>query len=235
MEQYRGTNRGSYIWGRSVHNTRIERLWYDVTSGFGAKWKNFFLELEVHHHLNPQNSAHIWLLHHLFIDHINQDAQEWAMSWNSHNLRIQGERERSPRDIFFFSILQDGPRGLYSPNSEQLYVQQPANEDPDDLVSYGVDYDTNNDRALMAHHVENNPSELEDNFQPGGQLDPHPSNFSKVDCVPPSCPFTLEEVNLMDSLLSQHVDTSSRNMGVRRLIWDEALQIATELYSRHSV
>ncbi|KAJ7488564.1 hypothetical protein B0H11DRAFT_2406659, partial [Mycena galericulata] len=38
---------------RSVHNTRIERLWYDVTHGFGKKWKVFFLDLETNHGLNP--------------------------------------------------------------------------------------------------------------------------------------------------------------------------------------
>ncbi|KAJ7433788.1 hypothetical protein FB451DRAFT_1064009, partial [Mycena latifolia] len=38
---------------RSVHNTRIERLWYDVTHGFGKKWKVFFLDLEANHGLNP--------------------------------------------------------------------------------------------------------------------------------------------------------------------------------------
>ncbi|KAJ7752190.1 hypothetical protein DFH07DRAFT_745091, partial [Mycena maculata] len=38
---------------RSVHNTRIERLWYDVTHGFGKKWKVFFLDLETNHRLNP--------------------------------------------------------------------------------------------------------------------------------------------------------------------------------------
>ncbi|KAF7346893.1 hypothetical protein MVEN_01441500 [Mycena venus] len=62
MEENRGVVRGSYIWGesialafdiRSVHNTRIKRLWYDVTHGFGQKWKRFFMDLEVHHGLNP--------------------------------------------------------------------------------------------------------------------------------------------------------------------------------------
>lgn len=62
---------------RSVHNTRIERLWYDVTHGFGEKWKKFFYLLESHHGLNPLAPAHIWLLHHLFLAAINEDAQEW--------------------------------------------------------------------------------------------------------------------------------------------------------------
>ncbi|KAJ6474110.1 hypothetical protein DFH09DRAFT_1462008 [Mycena vulgaris] len=100
MEEHRGLERGSYIWGRSVHNTRIERLWYDVTHGFGFKWKQFIIDLEFHHDLNPSLPAHIWLLHHLFLDSVNQDAQEWAAAWNSHHLQIRGERGRSPRDMF---------------------------------------------------------------------------------------------------------------------------------------
>ncbi|GBE86435.1 predicted protein [Sparassis crispa] len=111
MEVNKGSGRGSYIWG-SVHNTRIERLWYDVTHGFGQKWKNFFLDLEVNHGFNRRLAAHIWLLHYLFLDAINDDAQEWAHAWNSHRLQIRGERSRSPRDIFLFSMVQDGPRGL---------------------------------------------------------------------------------------------------------------------------
>jgi hypothetical protein len=98
---------------RSIHNTRIERLWYNVTHGFGQKWKNFFIDLETHHGLNPQIPAHIWLLHCLFLDCINKDAQEWAAAWNAHKLELWGELpgfgRRSPNDIFFFSMLEDGP------------------------------------------------------------------------------------------------------------------------------
>lgn len=107
METYRGAERGSYIWGRyvhapkhihyifshhfrSVHNTRIERLWYDVTSGFGQKWKNFFADLETNCGLTPNIPAHIWLLHHLFLDAINQDAAEWVQMWNNHVIQIKG-------------------------------------------------------------------------------------------------------------------------------------------------
>ncbi|KAH9831803.1 uncharacterized protein C8Q71DRAFT_714853, partial [Rhodofomes roseus] len=41
---------------RSVHNTRVERLWYDFTRGVGQKWKNFFLELEHNAGLQPSRS-----------------------------------------------------------------------------------------------------------------------------------------------------------------------------------
>ncbi|OSD04898.1 hypothetical protein PYCCODRAFT_1443684 [Trametes coccinea BRFM310] len=82
MEAARGLNRGSYIWGRSVHNTRIERLWYDVTQGFGSKWKNFLLDLEHHHGLDTDSAAHLWL------------------------------RAASPRELFMFGMLQHGPRGI---------------------------------------------------------------------------------------------------------------------------
>ena len=56
---------------RSVHNSRIERIWYDVTEGFGGKWKDFFTDLEANEGLDVDNQAHIWLLHHLYLDDIN--------------------------------------------------------------------------------------------------------------------------------------------------------------------
>ncbi|KAJ7828422.1 hypothetical protein B0H13DRAFT_2240860 [Mycena leptocephala] len=76
MDHTRRVSHGSYIWGWRVHNKHIERLWYDVTHSFGQKWKKFFTILEVHNGLNSQVPAHIWLLHHLFLHHINADAQD---------------------------------------------------------------------------------------------------------------------------------------------------------------
>jgi len=63
---------------RSVHNIHIERLWVDFTAGVGAKWKNFFEELEVQSDLDPNLLSHIWLLHYLFLDKLNQDITDWA-------------------------------------------------------------------------------------------------------------------------------------------------------------
>lgn len=47
---------------RSVHNSRIERLWYDVTVGFGRKWKEMFQHLEAQEGLNTACRPHKWLL-----------------------------------------------------------------------------------------------------------------------------------------------------------------------------
>lgn len=39
----RGLNRASFMWGSSVFNTRIERLWVEVGKRFARAWRAFFL------------------------------------------------------------------------------------------------------------------------------------------------------------------------------------------------
>ena len=241
MEENMGVDRGSYIWGRSVilfpfglfgidhilsimtyrsvHNTWIERLWYHITHAFGQKWKNFFLDLETHHSLNPRAAEHVWLLHHLFLDAVNQDAQEWAHAWNSHHLQIRGERERSPRDIFIFSMLQDGPRGVQR-------LTTPTDKPVDDLASHGIDWDVTDDHRLMNHLLWENPQAWEDDnpFSSG------PVTASHVPCEPPDCPFSTAQVLELDTRLGNLVDVSSRNMHIRHMVWVEALEICTFIY-----
>jgi len=210
---------------RSVHNTRIERLWYDVTHGFGQKWKNFFIELETHHHLDPRSPSHIWLLHHLFLTHINTDAQEWADAWNSHHLQIRGERERSPRDMFLFSMVQDGPRGI------QQLLLEPEHEDVTDPATYGIDWEVTEDPTLMHHLLHQNPQEWEDAnpFVPG----PTSGSLSHVECEPPGSPFSSDHIAHFDHLLYQSgVDLQSRSMSIRRLVWKEALKICRQLHEQ---
>lgn len=80
----RGLNRASFMWGSSVFNTRIERMWVEVGKRFVRAWRAFFFRLERLHLLRRQNKEHLWLLHWLFLDLINKDCDSFVLEWNSH-------------------------------------------------------------------------------------------------------------------------------------------------------
>lgn len=204
---------------RSVHNTRIERLWYDVTHGFGQKWKNFFLELEAHCGLNPRNAVHIWLLHHLFLVSINVDAQQWAAAWNNHTLQIRGERNASPRDLFMFSMLRDGARGVNGILPEEVNVGDPA--------LYGIDWQVADEPRFLNHLLQHNPDENHE----GNPFANRPPTMADVPCEPPNCPFTPDQVRELDARLVLRVDLQSRDMNIRRLVWISALEICHVLWT----
>ena len=82
----RGLNRASFMWGSSVFNTRIERLWVEVGRRFVRQWRAFFIRLGRCHLLERNNPEHRWLLHHLFLDLINEDCQKFCDEWNAHPL-----------------------------------------------------------------------------------------------------------------------------------------------------
>ena len=75
---------------RSTRNTRIERLWVEVGSQFVCRWHGFFNRLERLHHLDIGKSEHLWLLHTLFLDAINEDCAEFQMNWNTHPMDSEG-------------------------------------------------------------------------------------------------------------------------------------------------
>ena len=90
----RGLNRASFMWGPSVFNTRIERVWVEVGRRFVRQWRAFFIRLERCHLLERNNPAHRWLLHYLFLKLINDDCQKFCDDWNSHP--ISGAGGHSP-------------------------------------------------------------------------------------------------------------------------------------------
>lgn len=178
-----------------------------------------FLELETHHGLLPRQTAHIWLLHHLFLASIEQDAQEWLQVWNNHKMQIKGQRGRTPIDMFTFSLLQDGPRGVAG-------VLEPADEEVENTDEYGIDWDAAADERLMAHLQEHNPQDSPE----GNPFSNAPATAAHVECQPPDCPFSVDQVRWLDATLQTQVDVTSCAMQTRRQVWVEALELCYHLY-----
>lgn len=207
------------IESRSVHNIRIERLWCDVTRGFGAKWKDFFQGLEVYDGLDVNIDTHIWLLYHLFLEWINQDAIEWAEAWNHHAIALHGERQRSPRDMFFFGMLQNGLRGVDA-------AQFPGESDNiGDVQAYGIDWEAFDEDDIREHnHQENSTDEENDNpFVIG------PLHLSNVHIPEAGCPLTDMQIEHLERELRSLPHYLSGSMYDLRLLWIDALRICCNL------
>ncbi|KAE9388990.1 hypothetical protein BT96DRAFT_835527 [Gymnopus androsaceus JB14] len=224
MEEHYGPERGSYIWGsRSVHNVRIERLWHDVTQGFGTKWYNFFYDLEAEAGLHSESDVHIWLLHLLFLPAIDQDAADWAEAWNHHKISFDGEeRERSPRDMYFFGVLQEGLRGPESVVDASGTLQH-LEEEIENIMTYGVDWRDLADPVLLRHHNQHNPDEPESLGPHNSQQPPH---LSLVEIPTFECPFeTEEQLEIFTDALLLMPEYSSRDMQDRKSLWMQALDL----------
>ena len=191
-------------------------MWYDVTRGFGRKWKQFFEDLEANAGLQPDLPQHIWLLHHLFLPSVNQDAQEWAEAWNAHDITVAGSTPQSPREMFIFGMLEHGGRGM-----EQL-----SGDYADNLALYGVDWETYQDDRLMHHFYHNNPDERDTSFSSTAA----PAHLAEVQFDHPISPFLTDDpVEYLDSQLRARVDVQSRDMNVRRLVWEIALETCNNM------
>jgi hypothetical protein len=204
-----------------VHNIRIERLWCDVTAGFGGKWRKFFYDLELRDGLDVNLSTHLWLLQHLYLPEINNDANTWAGAWNNHKISTRGI-QRSPRDMFVIGMLEEGLRGVeVAPMT-------------DDIIGYGVDWDALNDTRIRDHH-DNANGEPNLDMDDDTAFNPFlsqaaPDEFSEVVVDEPNCPLTREQVANLDTQLANHVSFQSRSLESYRLRWITALNLCIQMF-----
>jgi hypothetical protein len=165
-----------------------------VTKDLGLKWTELFTQLEVNFGLDVANMHHIWLLHHLYLAQLNEELAKWMKVWNVHKLSLQGRRCKSPQQLYFQGMLENGTRGL----DYVVDQNQDVLEDPE---SYAVDWE----------HLGN------------AQEDQEPDHAPEVVVEGGTCPCTQQAVEELDDYLNSNGLLPSTHSNQQMCRWVEAL------------
>jgi len=125
----------------------------DITAQIGASWAEAFTDLEINHGLDINNTHHIWLLHYLFLQSLNQQLTFFVESWNQHQMQIHRGPNRSPADMFGFDMLVHGLRGDQLPASVEEHITS------EELEVYGVDWEALQNKRVLESARQNGQSD----------------------------------------------------------------------------
>ena len=199
-----------------MHNTRSERLWFDLVNDLSHKWQSFFQDLETHHGMNAEAGDHIWLLHYLFLEELNCELDQWAKGWNHHKMQLKGEENKSPIEMFLIGMVERETPGV----REWINQQEQAVED---LPNYGVAWED------LGDQVARNVMQDGQNQMPF-EIDNRPELLHEVTCEPPGCPLSAGEKQILDATVAREYGTNKyRSMPERTLIWDRAFELSRTL------
>ncbi|XP_064633655.1 uncharacterized protein LOC135491614 [Lineus longissimus] len=121
----RGLNRGSFITGKSVHNSRIERMWRDVYTTVVSTFYGVFINFEDEGILNCDSDVDLFCLHYIYGSRIYLALARFTEAWNNHKLRT--ERHKTPKQLFIKGLSTlDGGDAIAIEYFELLNEEQAA-------------------------------------------------------------------------------------------------------------